>query len=281
MTAEPTAAGAALDAARDRAEPALLSVRGLEREERGRGHTGWRLGPIDLDVRAGECLALVGPNGAGKTTLLRCLAGLRAPSRGEIRHRGRSFAGLSRRELARRIAYVPQVRPASVPLSVREAVGLGRYPHLSRFQLAPGAADHRAVERALAAAGIEALADRPLDELSGGERQMAWIAAALAQEAEVLILDEPTTHLDPRHQRDVARLLRRLHAEGGATVLFATHDLELAGLLGDRVLALRAGRIAALAPPREVLAAESLAALFDAPFSPSADGRAARLSLAT
>jgi iron complex transport system ATP-binding protein len=225
-------------------------------------------------------LGIVGPNGAGKTTLLRCLAGLRRPSRGEVAHRGRSFAGLSRRDLARRIAYVPQVRPANVPLTVREVVELGRYPHLSRFQLAPSAVDHRAVDSALAAAGIEAFADRPLDELSGGERQMAWIAAALAQEAEVLILDEPTTHLDPRHQRDVAGLLHRLHRECGATVLLATHDLDLAGLLGDRVLALRSGRIVALGPPREVLAADSLAALFDAPFRSDGHGRAARLSLA-
>lgn len=261
-------------------DPPVLSARGLVRQERGRGNAGWTLGPLDLEILAGECLALVGPNGAGKTTLLRCLAGLRSPSRGEVAHRGRSFAGLSRRDLARRIAYVPQVRPASVPLTVREAVELGRYPHLSRFQLAPSAADHRAVDAALAAAGIEAFSDRPLDELSGGERQMAWIAAALAQEAEVLILDEPTTHLDPRHQRDVAGLLHRLHRECGATVLLATHDLDLAGLLGDRVLALRAGRIAALGSPREVLAADSLAGLFDAPFRAEADGRAARLSLA-
>ncbi len=261
-------------------EPPVLSARGLIREERGRGKSGWTLGPLDFDVAAGECLAIVGPNGAGKTTLLRCLAGLRAPSGGMIAHRGRDFSGLSRRELALRIAYVPQVRPANVPLTVREAVELGRYPHLSPFQLAPSAADHRAVGRALAAAGIEEFAERPLDELSGGERQMAWIAAALAQEAEVLILDEPTTHLDPRHQRDVAGLLHRLHREEGATVLLATHDLDLAGLLGDRVLALRSGRIRALGPPREVLAAGSLAALFDAPFREVPDGRAARLSLA-
>ena len=260
--------------------PSVLSARGLVREERGRGSSGWRLGPIDLEIAAGESLALVGPNGAGKTTLLRCLAGLRAPSGGAVAHRGRDFAGLSRRELARRIAYVPQVRPASVPLTVREAVELGRYPHLSPFQLAPSAADHRAVDRALAAAGIEEFAARPLDELSGGERQMAWIAAALAQGAEVLILDEPTTHLDPRHQRDVAGLLHRLHREEGTTVLFATHDLDLAGLLGDRVLALRAGRIQTLGPPREVLAAGPLAALFDAPFREAPEGRAARLSLA-
>ncbi len=261
-------------------DPAILSAHGLVRQERGRGSSGWTLGPLDLEVSVGECLAIVGPNGAGKTTLLRCLAGLREPTAGEVAHRGRRFADLSRRELARRIAYVPQVRPASVPLSVREAVELGRYPHLSRFQLAPSATDHRAIDRALAAAGIEAFAERPLDELSGGERQMAWIAAALAQEAEVLILDEPTTHLDPRHQRDVAGLLHRLHREGGATVLLATHDLELAGLLGDRVLALRSGRIASLGPPSEVLAADSLADLFDAPFRAGLDGGTARLSLA-
>jgi len=257
------------------AEP-VLAARGLVRDE-GRRTV---LGPLDLEIAERECLAVVGPNGAGKTTLLRCLSGLRAATRGALFHRGRPYSALSRRELARRIAYVPQVRPAEVPLTVREVVLLGRFPYLARLQLAPSALDHRAVENALAAVGIEALAERPLDELSGGERQMAWIAAALAQESEVLILDEPTTHLDPRHQRDVAGLLLRLHRESGATIVLATHDLELAGLLGDRVLALSAGRAFALGAPGEVLAAGPLAVLFDAPFDADISAPAARLRLA-
>jgi iron complex transport system ATP-binding protein len=243
-------------------DPALLAARGLN----------WRagartiLGPLDLDVLAGECLMVVGPNGAGKTTLLRLLTGLLAPAAGEIRYRGRPFAGLSRRQRARHIAYVPQVRPASVPLTVFEVVLLGRYPHLSPLQLAPRAADFAAVETALSVVGIADLRERPLDELSGGERQAVYIAAALAQEAEMLVLDEPTTHLDARHQRDVAALLLKLKAETGLTVVAATHDLNLASLLGDRLLALSGGRALAVGSPAEILRPELLADLFDTDF---------------
>ena len=224
------------------------------------------LGPFDLDVVAGECLMVVGPNGAGKTTLLRCLSGLLRPSAGEVRYRGRSFAALSRRELARHIAYVPQVRPAAVPLTVEEVVLLGRYPYLSPLQMAPSARDFAAVEEALARVGVAELRARPLDELSGGERQAVYIAAALAQESEVLVLDEPTTHLDARHQRDVAALLLRLKAEAGRTVIAATHDLNLASLLGDRLLGLAGGRAVALGPPAAILGEEVLGRLFGTGF---------------
>ncbi|HZF11748.1 MAG TPA: ABC transporter ATP-binding protein [Thermoanaerobaculia bacterium] len=242
--------------------PALLSARGL----------AWRagprtlLGPLDLDVHAGECLMVVGPNGAGKTTLLRLLTGLLSPAAGEIRYRGRPFSGLSRRERARHLAYVPQVRPSSVPLSVFEVVLLGRYPHLQALQLAPRAEDFAAVESALSVVGIGNLRERPLDELSGGERQAVYIAAALAQEAEMLVLDEPTTHLDARHQRDAAALLLKLKRESGRTVVAATHDLNLASLLGDRLLALAGGRVLAVGTPAEILRPEVLAELFDTEF---------------
>lgn len=224
------------------------------------------LGPVDLDVLRGECLVVVGPNGAGKTTLLRCLTGLLRPTAGELRYEGRSFATLSRRELARRIAYVPQIRPASVPLSVEEVVLLGRYPHLTPLQLAPRKEDFAAVDAALALVGIEDLRRRPLDELSGGERQAAFIAAALAQESELLVLDEPTIHLDARHQRELAELLLRLAAEAGRTVVIATHDLNLASLLGDRLLALSAGRVLACGAPSQILEPGLLETLFRARF---------------
>jgi iron complex transport system ATP-binding protein len=242
--------------------PPVLSARGLAWRAGGREI----LGPLDLDVVAGECLMIVGPNGAGKTTLLRCLSGLLHPSAGELRHRGRPYAGLSRRELAREIAYVPQVRPAAVPLSVEDVVLLGRYPYLSALQLAPAARDFQSVEEALARVGVAHLRHRPLDELSGGERQAVYIAAALAQESEVLVLDEPTTHLDARHQREVAALLLDLKAEAGRTVIAATHDLNLASLLGDRLLALSGGRIAALGSPAAILDEEVLARLFGTRF---------------
>jgi len=230
--------------------------------------TGGRriLGPVDLEVRRGECLVVVGPNGAGKTTLLRLLTGLLRPSAGEVSYRDRTFSALSRRELARRIAYVPQIRPAHVPLTVEEVVLLGRYPHLSAFQMAPRSEDFTAVEDALRLVGIEELRERPVDELSGGERQAVFIAAALAQESELLVLDEPTIHLDARHQSDLAGLLLRLKAESGRTVVLATHDLNLASLLGDRLLAVSGGKILAVGTPAEILRPDLLETLFRARF---------------
>jgi len=240
----------------------LLAARHLE------WHAGGRviLGPLDLDVIRGECLAVVGPNGAGKTTLLRCLTGLLRPTRGELLFGGRAFATLSRRELARRIAYVPQIRPSRVPLTVEEVVMLGRYPHLSPLQLAPRARDFAAVDEALAMVGIEPLRRRPIDELSGGERQAVFIAAALAQESEVMVLDEPTIHLDARHQHDLAALLLRLKETAERTIVLATHDLNLSSLLGDRLLALVEGRRLALGPPAEIVRPEVLERLYQARF---------------
>ena len=240
----------------------LLTARGLTWSADGRTI----LGPVDLEVRRGETLVVVGPNGAGKTTLLRSLTGLLRPASGEVAYGGRPFSSLSRRELARRIAYVPQIRPARVPLTVEEVVLLGRYPHLSAFQLAPSREDFAAVDAALEVAGIAELRRRPVDELSGGERQSAFIAAALAQEAELLVLDEPTIHLDARHQGDLAGLLLRLSAESGRTVVLATHDLNLASLLGDRLLALASGRILAEGAPAEILRPDLLERLFRARF---------------
>ncbi|HEX9944723.1 MAG TPA: ABC transporter ATP-binding protein [Thermoanaerobaculia bacterium] len=240
----------------------LLSARDLEWRAGGRSI----LGPLDLEVIQGECLAVVGPNGAGKTTLLRCLTGLLRPFRGELRFGDRPFAALSRRELARRIAYVPQIRPSRLPLKVEEVVLLGRYPHLSPLQLAPRARDFAAVDEALAVVGIEELRQRSVDELSGGERQAVYIAAALAQESELLVLDEPTIHLDARHQSDLASLLRRLKEGSDRTVVLATHDLNLASLLGDRLLALAAGRALAAGPPAEIVRPDVLERLFRARF---------------
>jgi iron complex transport system ATP-binding protein len=222
------------------------------------------LGPLDLEILDGECLAVVGPNGAGKTTLLRLLTGLLQPSAGALSLAGRPFAKLSRRDLARRIAYVPQIRPASVPLSVEEMVLLGRYPYLGRLQLAPRRADFAAVDEALERVGIGELRRRPVDQLSGGERQAVLIAAALAQEAQLLVLDEPTLHLDARHQQQLAALLLGLKSEAARTVVLATHDLNLAALLGDRLLALGGGLPVAAGTPAEILQPDLLARLFQA-----------------
>ena len=250
------------------AEPVFVDCRGLAWEAGGRRVVG----PVDLAVTPGECLVVVGPNGAGKTSLLRLVTGLLEPTAGELRLRGRPYAELSRRELARAIAYVPQIRPARVPLTVEEFVLLGRHPHLGRLQLAPRPADYAAVGEALSRVGIEGLRGRPVDELSGGERQSVYIAAALAQEAELLVLDEPTTHLDPRHQAEVASLLARIARAGHRTVLAATHDLVFAALVADRVVALSGGRIAADGPPADILRPALLGELFGARFELAGGG---------
>jgi ABC-type cobalamin/Fe3+-siderophores transport system ATPase subunit len=242
--------------------PAVLAAQGLAWHPRGVPV----LGPLDLAVEAGECLAILGPNGAGKSTLLRLLAGLLEATAGQRLLDGHPYAELSRRALARRIAYVPQVRPARVPLSVRELVLQGRYPHRSPLAWALSAADYEAVERALERTGTSRLAERPLDELSGGERQAVYIAAALAQESAVLILDEPTTFLDAAHQRDVCSLLLRLHREGGQTIVLATHDLNFASTLADRVAALACGQLMACDRPAVLLEPDLLGRLFEAPF---------------
>lgn len=234
---------------------------------------GWEVGgqtileEVDLELLEGECLVIVGPNGAGKTTLLRLLAGLLQPTWGKISWQQTPYGALSRRGLARRIAYVPQSRPLRVPLTVEQLVLLGRYPYLSAFRLAPREGDFEAVARAMEVSGVDALRARRVDELSGGERQSAYIAAALAQEAEVLILDEPTTHLDPLHQRQISALLLRLNREQGISVVVATHDLNFAGLLAHRIMALRNGRVLACESPERLLRVERLQEIFEAPFT--------------
>jgi len=249
-------------------EPRQLSIRGAGWDVAGQAI----LDRIDLDVGRGECLVVVGPNGAGKTTLLRLMAGLLEPSRGQLLWEEQPYRELARKQLAQRIAYVTQSRPLQVPLTVEQLVLLGRYPYLSPFRWAPRQADFAAVSRALELAGVADLRHRGLEELSGGERQSAYIAAALAQEAEVLILDEPTTHLDPRHQRQIASLVLKLNREEGLGVVLATHDLNFAAMLAHRIVALAAGKLVAEGPPGDLLRPERLQELFEAPFTVVRDG---------
>jgi len=173
---------------------------------------------VDLDLRPGALTALVGPNGAGKSTLLRTLAGILRPAAGSVRIDGRDVATIPRRELAGRIAVVPQSFDTLFPFTVREIVSLGRSARLSLFDR-PGAADARAIERALDELDLLPLAGRLLDSLSGGERQRAVLAMALAQESDVLLLDEPTVHLDPGHQRSTVLLVRALARARGLGAL--------------------------------------------------------------
>ena len=196
---------------------------------------------VDLRFQAGEWCAVVGPNGAGKSTLLGVLAGLRQPDAGLVHLQGRPLADWRSRERARQLAWLSQQGEADGEIPVRDVVRLGRLPHHSLFG-ARGPADDQAVCWAMAETECTAFADRRLSELSGGERQRVLLARALAVQARVLLLDEPTTHLDPPHQVALARLCRRLGSTH--TVVTVLHDLPLA-LQADRVLLLRAGRVAA------------------------------------
>jgi iron complex transport system ATP-binding protein len=218
------------------------------------------LAQVAFAIRAGELVALCGPNGAGKSTLLRLLLGLHIPSAGEVRLGGAPVAALSRREIARRAALLPQDAPVDLPLTVREAVALGRLPHLDRFQ-PESAADAEAVVRALAATDTAGLAGRPVAELSGGERHRVHLARALAQEAPLLLLDEPIAGLDLSHQLQALDLLRAT-VDAGRGALVALHDLSLAARRCDRMILLAAGRIQADDRPAVVLTPETLARVF-------------------
>ncbi len=214
---------------------------------------------LDLALGAGELVLLAGRNGAGKTTLLRTAAGLLRPAAGRVELDGRPLGGFTRRELARQIAFVPQETGVPFPFTAGQLVLLGRTPHLGWLAF-ESKADVAAAEAALARLGLTALADRSVLELSGGERQLVHLARALAQDAPVLLLDEPTTHLDLAHRALVLGCLRGLAREGRA-VLVVSHDLASAGY-ANRVALLAAGRIAAIGAPAEVIRPELLRGAF-------------------
>ena len=212
---------------------------------------------VDAEIAKGEWLALIGPNGAGKTTLLRAIARL-VPFAGEIVLAGRSLTELSRGELARLVAVVPQ-DPSTPPwMTVAEYVLLGRTPHLGPLAK-EGRADREAAARALGRLDLLSFVDRRLGTLSGGEKQRVVVARALAQEAPIVLLDEPTASLDIGHQQQALELLDGLRAESGLTLVAAMHDLTLASQYADRMLLLDGGRVAADGIPRDVLTEEAIA----------------------
>jgi iron complex transport system ATP-binding protein len=217
---------------------------------------------IDLDVAEGEWLALIGPNGAGKTTLLRAIAGL-LPFAGTIALGGRDTKELRRTELSRMAAVVPQ-DPSTPPwMTVAEYVLLGRTPHLGRLAK-EGTRDREVAAEALARLDLLAYRDRLLGTLSGGERQRVVVARALAQEARIVLLDEPTAALDIGHQQQALELLDVLRAESGLTLVAAMHDLTLAAQYADRMVLLDAGRVVADGPPRQVLTEDLIGRHYEA-----------------
>ncbi len=219
------------------------------------------LSEIEVAVGRGEFLSVIGPNGAGKSTLIRCLAGLIAPREGTILLAGRSVKTYSRRALARVVSYVPQADARELSFSVRAFVEMGRYPHLGSWATL-GPTDFEAVEIALRRTDTTHLAGRSMGSLSGGERQRVLIAAALAQGGSVLLLDEPTTFLDYRHQMGILELLESLHSGEGLTIVTATHDLNWTVAVSDSVLALREGRVLFHGPSAEVFSEDRLESIY-------------------
>ncbi|MBE0415523.1 MAG: heme ABC transporter ATP-binding protein [Dehalococcoidia bacterium] len=218
---------------------------------------------IDLVVERGEMVAVLGPNGSGKTTLIKLASGVLKPTEGEIHLDGSRLSRLKRREVAQRVAVVPQQFNMPFAFTLREVVLLGRTPFLRAFS-DEGKEDHRVVQQAIALIGIEELKERFFNELSGGERQKAILAMALAQEPKLLLLDEPTAHLDINHQGEILDLVKSLNREQGLTVIGAMHDLNLAALYFDRLIFLKEGRIFADGPPAEVLTEETIREVFSA-----------------
>jgi len=219
------------------------------------------LSDLDLEIGAGERVALIGPNGAGKSTLLRVVAGIVPPLVGRVELGGQPVERLGRTAVARRLAVVPQGVTLPFAATVEEIVGLGRLPHEDPFR------GHRPADRAAVAAAIERvglghLLGRDARELSLGERQLVLVALAVAQAAPVLLLDEPTVHLDLRHQVEVMELLADLNERDGTTILAVLHDLSLAAHFFGRLVALDRGRIVADGPPAEVLSPDLVQDVF-------------------
>ncbi len=218
------------------------------------------IGNLSLAIPAGKITGIVGPNGCGKSTLLKLIDGLLAPASGEVLVEGEPVASLSARERARRVALLPQVH-RTPSMTVEALVMCGRYAHMGAFGR-PSANDRAIVAEAMHTAGIEHMAARPARALSGGERQSAFIAMSLAQQAHALLLDEPTTYLDVRAAHDTMALLRRLNEERGLTAVMVLHDLDLALRTCDRIAIMDAGRVRTVDTPAGVLATGELERVF-------------------
>ncbi|WP_047523279.1 ABC transporter ATP-binding protein [Microbacterium sp. ZOR0019] len=216
---------------------------------------------LDLQIAPGRITAIVGANGCGKSTLLRSLARLLSPTEGQVVLDGASVHSRPTKEVARILGLLPQSPIAPEGIAVADLVGRGRHPHqkmLARWS----AHDYEVVADALDATGISDLADRSVDELSGGQRQRVWIAMALAQETDILLLDEPTTFLDVAHQVEVLDLLTDLSVSRGTTIVMVLHDLNLAARYADELVAMKDGRVHAAGAPQEVVTADLVEEVF-------------------
>ena len=227
---------------------------------RGRGHA-FELRDVTLRIPTRSLTALLGPNGGGKTTLVSLLAGVLTPRHGRVLLDGADLSSLSRRDVARRIAVVPQETHPAFDYTVMEMVLMGRHPHLGPLAV-EGPEDIEIAREALEATGTAALAGRSYVTLSGGEKQRVIIASALAQSADLLLLDEPTASLDLAYQLEITSLLARLNRERGVTMVLATHDLNLAAALCSHVVMIRAGSVLAEGPTADVLTVAGVRELY-------------------
>lgn len=216
---------------------------------------------LDVHIPRGAITTIIGPNGCGKSTLLRALCRLIEPRAGQVAFDGRPLASFGRRELARRLGFLPQVSTVPPGISVRELVSRGRFPYQG-FLRQWSEDDERAVDRALAETGLAGSAARLVDQLSGGQRQRVWIALVLAQDTDVLMLDEPTTYLDIAHQLEVLELCRRLNEEMGKSLVMVLHDLNLAARYSHHLIAMKAGRIVAAGAPSALLTPQRVEQIF-------------------
>jgi iron complex transport system ATP-binding protein len=217
---------------------------------------------IRFDVQPGEFVGLLGPNGAGKSTLLKTIARLIPPLAGGIILDGQSLTTYPQKELAKKMAYMPQNFPPDETWRARDLVNMGRFPHQRGWGLNGSANDRQAVEAALLGADLVTLADKPMGNLSGGQRQRVYLARALAQESSLLLLDEPISQLDLSHQLDFFHLIRRIMATRPIAVLAVLHDLNLAAQFCDRMLVTKDGALLANGPPEAVLRPDVIEAAF-------------------
>lgn len=214
---------------------------------------------VSLKLRKGQIQAIVGPNGAGKTTLLRCIAGIVRPEKGSVRIDGRDVSGMKKVELAKRIGYMPQIAMSKFPVTVFETVLMGRRPYIS---WRPSRDDLEVVADLLNSMGLADIALRYFDQLSGGQRQKVLLAKAFAQETDCLLLDEPTSNLDLRHQMEVMEMISNMAREKGIAAILAMHDLNLTSRFADTILMLNQGKIFCIGEPHQVMTDKNIRSVY-------------------
>jgi iron complex transport system ATP-binding protein len=218
---------------------------------------------INLSLNAGEWLSLVGANGSGKSTLLRLISRILSPTQGAVILDGEAIHQQPAKQVAQKLALLPQQQTVPDRLTVEQLVALGRTPHQSWWQWELSNADQVIVNRAIEQTQLQDYVDRPIEELSGGERQRAFLALALAQEPKILLLDEPTTYLDVHYQLELLELLRHLNRQHNLTIITVLHELNLAARYSDRIAMLKDGQISAIGDPTVVMTPENLAQVFN------------------